>query len=1337
MSADHGSSSHFVVAASLLFWFAALVIGVFPNKATAQDGVSPDSESISVNYTGALFGYYRIEADGSVDSLKPSPNPLDRFLQQNSNGSLLLGMGDNFGPEFGSGVQLEFRNNPDCYLPANSPQPGHKNIPPEILYKNEDRMPRLAECDNVARFLMRAGYRAIVPGKEDFLYSARWLRRMALLLQVESDPNKKQWSFADDRGRTNALVTRGHNGLKINNKDAQLLMLAANLRLNFAVEGLELGLGGVGKQEMAKRVKGICPLLFNWAPLGSIATADAPQASEELELCVSGGSVTKEMDWLRRLDLTVDDAKIAESMNRQAKRDATFRKQLLENQAQIVLATLNPQVCTNQCLDLQKALTALGGDDSFETIKDESAVVKLSSEGERQSKQLAKIKGILSPDLELTVSRLVEALGKLDGQQSDAEFLMPTQARQAAIRLLLRRIAKEQKDIGYTIVAANGSTPATLVIGVVGQETMKAVSPINLKLCTDWKELRQQAYTEDLSACNERVAAKEPRFVSQIGHGRVVGTVSVGDPALAVTATLRAAWEKKKEEPFERIVVMAQMPNTEAEELAAQVRISLARTGNYAQLHGVTSRDEEGNPHVDVILSEAQVGHASPELELHYERKRAIPVVTPTPAWTANKQQTALVEPLSVVTIERNAPVQGRVFDRIIVNKHQADANGPNLRQRESESTDSQPARPDPTRTMAQWLEDELDKQKESRDLGNLRTFWSRCGGGLACQNSVMMQYLLEQIQRKSHADVVLLENRDFYFGPLLPGYERYDTCTNWVNDHPDTMPLVDYCRLRIALDRVLWKGDFAERVMVDGKSLKSMLATAQQETEDEQTLAARDTVNEWLMTFGLVTEPAKNLSAASMGPDTFAVPGVGFCKDLSGEGAPPFCINGVKVSDDGAYWISTNDHLAQDKQIYKVLAGLDRDYHEPRVGLYITGEIADEIYNPRPMQKAMKISGSGDAQAGMRKEEELQQARPILQLDYAKVVAEFMLHKPSLSDAQLASEFAGVTDSRATTPHAQELDLEAAARMTRGLGSGEYWRRAKAGLQSDLQYDRAVTGNLTGSPETVTLALNSFTVGGFLQYRLSGENTLPRLLLVTAPYQHQQQVTGNFLNFKFSSGSEQIKVATPRWEGFSQRIGLRYEFGGGKWPIPDPGSYVEAGPEYSDINNVLSGLLLPNGIICAASTVPFATCVAANTTITASTALRPLTETLHTGGAYWDAHLQKAIDKAKRSSVTIESKGDRYILPGKTLPTQSRYAFTTTGSLNFAVIGNLTFSPTLTTFFYRNQGTPAESHSLLINTFSVTAKWYFGRDAAVPFWHQLRFRGPASLDQTKSARMK
>jgi hypothetical protein len=40
-------------------------------------------------------------------------------------------------------------------------------------------------------------------------------------------------------------------------------------------------------------------------------------------------------------------------------------------------------------------------------------------------------------------------------------------------------------------------------------------------------------------------------------------------------------------------------------------------------------------------------------------------------------------------------------------------------------------------------------------------------------------------------------------------------------------------------------------------------------------------------------------------------------------------------------------------------------------------------------------------------------------------------------------------------------------------------------------------------------------------------------------------------------------------------------------------------------------------------------------------------------------------------------------------------------------------------------------------NSFSVTAKWYFARDTAVPFWQQMWFRGPASFDQTKIAKMK
>jgi len=60
-----------------------------------------------------------------------------------------------------------------------------------------------------------------------------------------------------------------------------------------------------------------------------------------------------------------------------------------------------------------------------------------------------------------------------------------------------------------------------------------------------------------------------------------------------------------------------------------------------------------------------------------------------------------------------------------------------------------------------------------------------------------------------------------------------------------------------------------------------------------------------------------------------------------------------------------------------------------------------------------------------------------------------------------------------------------------------------------------------------------------------------------------------------------------------------------------------------------------------------------------------------------------------------------------------------------------------ISTFFYRIQGPVGISHDLVTNTFSITARWYFTRDAAVPVSRQVLFVGPASKDQTKTAKMK
>jgi hypothetical protein len=1353
----------------------------------SADAPSTHPASLSLDYTGALFGYYRIEPDEPDDSIKLKP---PREFLDSKPQHLLLGMGDNFGPEFGASVQRELGG--PCHRDANPPWPGHVNAPPEILYKNEDRLPKMAECDNVGRFLMKAGYTAIVPGKEDFLYSAMWLHKMATLFRNAG--NRKP------------------------------LMLAANLRVNFKPEDLETGWPhpGIKQENIAANVKETCPLLFSLDPLPQLPQDDdgkAKPTATDLETCISGGeggsTVTTESDWVRRLDLVVDQdpnckpqpqtaddcIPVAALMNQQARNNATFRRQLLENEAKIVLATLTKDVegKNPKLKDLEPALKALGDDKAFEKPRDANGRLDLNKDGRTQ---LAILKGKgecsdakkdredfdrvlcdLYDDFEVLLTRV---------NQNKVDFLLRIEARKAAIRLLLGKIAKEQRDVGYTI--ANG----TLVIGVIGQETMKAVSPVNLRLCTLPKPLSAQALTEDLHACDERIIPKRTSADLDTPTARLLGAVKVGDPVLAVTTLVRAAWMTKYVEPFDKVVVMAQMPRTEAEELAARVLSSLRMTANCADLPNVDLQNTErkcGNyrwtanlPHVDLIVSEAQTDHETGNLKLRYGQESVIPVVAPRPAWYIKNDESGLVPPISTVTIKSGLRDSEDV--RFLSNTIVAE-----------ESTGASDCRKNCLRTFAELLKEELDKvggdpeikrliqQKPWDDLSILDRSWEACDpeegvpkaekkelfrkAKERCQDSVIRQFLLKEIQRSSNADVVLLEHRDFYFGRMLDDlYGSYEICDTWLPHQEkatDSQKLKEkldvlraYCRLRVALDRVLWKGDYSERVMVDGSTLKKMLTTAQQETVDEQTLAARDTTEEWLLTFGIVTELPKNLSAASMGPETFALTGWGPCKqDTAEEEAetPPYCVNGQKVTDDGAYWVSTSDHLARDKQIYKGLDTLDAKYHQKKTRLFLTGEIEDEILGhciarasedgapPSKMEdcetkKASNTPASTTRppETGMNKVEEHHQVRPILQLDYFKVVAGYTVHSPNVSDAQLATNFQGVTESRAQTPHAGEIDFEAAGRATRGLGSGDFLRRMKVGIQSDLEYDRNFLGNLTGSPETVTYPINGFNIGGFLQYRLLGDGPLPHLLLVVAPYQYQQQVTGNYLNLTVPQKNPLLlpitlpTVPTKRWEGFTQRLGLRYEIGGPKWRIFDSGSYAEAGPEYSEINHVLSALNVPNGMPCSASAAGFVPCLT-NTAVTSTTVLTPQYLTLHTGGAYWDVHLQKALDKGKHSSLTIETKGDHFVLPGKTLPTQSSYAFTTTEALNFAAIGNLMFSPTYTTFFYRNQG--EGSHSLITNNFSITAKWYFGRDAAVPFWRQLWFRGPASLDQTKSAQMK
>jgi hypothetical protein len=260
--------------------------------------------------------------------------------------------------------------------------------------------------------------------------------------------------------------------------------------------------------------------------------------------------------------------------------------------------------------------------------------------------------------------------------------------------------------------------------------------------------------------------------------------------------------------------------------------------------------------------------------------------------------------------------------------------------------------------------------------------------------------------------------------------------------------------------------------------------------------------------------------------------------------------------------------------------------------------------------------------------------------------------------------------------------------------------------------------------------------------------------LLVLAPYQYQIQVNHPYLFFPFAASSPlpgELTVKLPRNTSWTDRVGLRHEFGpsgwlgaGGKHPVFTTGSYIEAGGEYIVQNNVLGGITLANGttqktcLVNANITLPACFSQPPAFAVTSNTKLAqpPIVKDLHTPGLYWTFHLQNRLfGKAdKQVNLVTDTQGDYYFgrQASAELPTQTEYAIPLSISVNFPAFGNFSFAPTYSGFFYKSQ---LSTQSLQVNSFSITAKWYLARDNRVPVVRQSKLPGPQSSDQTKTAK--
>lgn len=1245
-----------------------------------------------IDYTGSLYGYYRMEYnEADQNHLRPVKSFLD--FRKSDPDTLLLSMGDDFGPEFGAAIQLENLNTPDpsqggCSLPQTI-DPVTKETRPESLYKDDDRVAPRADCDNVLNFLMHAGFRAVVPGNQDFMYTAQWLRVSALLLSdAGQDPIHKE---------------------AIGNFDHKTYLLGANLRITLK--------GGGGTR---------CPLLFSQNPLDRntfrcVGDASAPEPEP--------------LDWLSRLDRLARNGgsnptvaalqMLASESAAQAQGRPIQLSELVRDEISILqsawglrfhVPSLSSDEKSKQAPAGSQLLTPAQVSDLADKLKAMSDCPAPTNTGD-QAEMCAYVSRL--KDILISMKTILAPPGNNPGagaaQQAaagrkgvGASATLTDTERDDAIDGLLRTVAIEEKDIGYTVAeTADGSS--VLIVGLTGQSTMNAVSQTNIRLCPGTHKDPTSAF----GVCGDRETP---------GSGAAVAT----DPVPITEAIVRGAEllaADQNQRPFDKVVVMAQMPHTEAEVLSERVSTLLKNDGAHF--------------HIDVVLSEAESGYGTPQVTLSYpasaKRDYPAPVVAPIPSY--NSQTGDYPGKVSRLTLDSPADMSFSLAN---------ETEGVFAPQK------VQGSNPTTIELLAQLM----------ALLQQSPTPLSIVGSDPKSKAEFALLNDLEKASRPN-ADVVLLQSRDVELDAIGPGYSGYEVCTN-ETEHPDL------CKLRVALDRIFWKGDYLEYVAVTGKSLKNVLALSEIQMAQQAQLADTGITQEWLISYGIVQSNLANVTEINQNNEPLWIPVDPSCLGDS-SGQTTYCIGGTPVTDDGYYWLVTSDQLAQDKAVYGTLVSLPPVNHQ-RTDVYITAPLSHYLLNSlhgAPTQVAALAPATGSAEKVITAQNEVFQQMPLWQIEFAKVIASFTSRAP-VGGNQNVQQFQGVSDARASAPASQELDLELANRITGTFfkpgGSAKALALLSVGEQTAFAYDRAVLGNLTGKPINPSYSLNNLTEGAFLQVRLhamKSDNTvrsvrsLPRSLLVLTPRQYQVEINTPYLFFPFAAGSSgELTVQLPRVSGWTDRAGFRREFGDNRPKSRfSAGSYYETGMEFSQQNGVLSSLTLKDGPTGTPKTCPVSATITLQTCFsnaaygqpasvlpinsTTKVVGSPAVKTLHSPGLYWTFHFQNRLfgsTPGKQISLVTDSQGDYFFgrSPSAELFTQTEYDIPLSIALVLPSIGNLSFAPTYSGFYYKPQ---LSGNSLEVNSFSIAARWYFARDARVPLRRQIPLQGPASADQTHTGK--
>jgi hypothetical protein len=583
-------------------------------------------------------------------------------------------------------------------------------------------------------------------------------------------------------------------------------------------------------------------------------------------------------------------------------------------------------------------------------------------------------------------------------------------------------------------------------------------------------------------------------------------------------------------------------------------------------------------------------------------------------------------------------------------------------------------------------------------------------------QSDQIQTLTLCEMQKDTHADVALLQKRDFFAD--LPG--AVGDITNLDDQQPDEI-------LQQLLDRIVWKGDFLNLLYVPGSALQQAMKESKAfDAADKSNLSIGDNKNRGLISVGITfdsahgeylingnrLDPTKlysvatsdfigggdtgypDLAAAQIRPASVpsdfdkqlvTISGV-VCRGLAGEHWMAHCIGPIErdtyLDEIAAQPTDTGPSYTPSEQLWTWSV-----FHHPRP---VPG------YDGNAKEKAANLQSKID---------QFVEYRPIWDFQLVKATFGVTTLGHNGSDAQIDSNFGGITTPGVNSHRFTNWASDFQAQLTRN------WKHYQIFASPSYMFNVQYKGESNASRQINQVAnLGMFDLGAARLWRERGPEHFD--LVFTTHFETPLQETFTAFTLK-SSPVSTLQFGQPR----SYTTLLR---GGFRWQRRV--SSIEFGPEGGHQWDALEGFnFLTNGQVAASclalSDISFATCVANDSnpkltippTITANSKVTTLLGDKAHAGVYWKINL--TVPLYPRVSYIFTDMGDWFFVNfASENTTDTRFRDIEQHQLRFNIFPSLSIGPELDLLLYENKSSGPLTGSFLRQD-QILMKAQFGFD--------------------------